>query len=255
MDFGSLCRNNWIYILCAIILLIVLGLLYYMVFRKKYYLKPGKEYILPEPINSVAIDDSNFYTISNDTVTKYKKKNGKQMVQQKFPSKQLKVGKMINGDLVIANCSKNKNVLLWLNPNDLSIIDALPLTFIEGTVLWIDRYWGEWWVSTVEHNKLHIYCFDDEFQLKGYWRYPKGTPVNVTGGGWFGEYLCVSLKDSPEMIAMELDGDKVNATFIKKIQVCFEGHGFVFEQKHGHVYVWGILDNNKVVRCPVEMDD
>lgn len=255
--------TDWIrymvYILLAIIILFVL----YTLFNGNEYMRldSSHTYKVKEAKNGVALDGKHFYAISNSCIGKYSRKTGKKVLSKQFPFKNISGGTFVNGDLVVINnSSKSGNILIWLDPDTLDIIDTMPVPQVSGTLSWIDWAWDKWWVCDAFFKKnvkeTSIYCFNQDWVLEGYWKLPKSIvneikPESLLGGAWFGEYLCVMSNDNPEMYILELPEHSLYAKLVKKVQVCFDGRGFALERGKGNVYAWGV-QNGRVVRCAIK---
>ncbi len=252
-----------------LVLLAVLILLYIIFFRGESF-RAGivKTFKVKEAKQGVAIDAKHFYAISNSHIGKYKRKTGEKVLSKSMPFKHLNGGKMIDGDLVVVNNPTGKsarsNALVWLDPTTLNVIDILQLPQIRGSLTWADWAWNKWWVCDAwygkDAKKTTIYCFNEDWILEGYWRLPKQvieeiSPYSLSGGEWFGEWLCVSGHDKPEMYVLELPTDKIHAKLLKTVPVCFDGQGFSFDRGKKHTYVWGIRRKDSVVvRCAINLD-
>ena len=255
------------YMLYIITVIGILVLLYIFLFKNKYARTvPGRVYTVHNA-KGVVIDKRYFYTIGNNCVGKYDRKSGKKVLLKKLPFKHLSGGTFVNGDLVIVNNPSNKpsnNALVWLNPETLDIIDIMPLPQVQGSLSWIDWAWDKWWVCDAHYKKhvkeTSIYCFNQEWTLEGYWKLPKEVikeiePHSLSGGAWFGEHLCVTGYDKPEMYILDLPEHDLHAKLLKTVQTCFDGQGFAFERGKGNVYAWGTRrDDNKVVRCALDLE-
>lgn len=262
--------TDWIrytfYILVAIGIMV---LLYIFLFRNNEYMRldAGRVYKAKEATQGVAIDKKYVYAISNSQIGKYGRKSGKRVLSKKFPFKHLNGGTFVNGDLVVVNNPPKQpknNALVWINPTTLDVIDIMPLPEVKGSLTWVDWAWDKWWVCDA-HYKKHtkdtaIYCFNQDWMLEGYWKLPKSVikhiePYSLSGGAWFGEYLCVSGHDKPEMYILDLPQNEVHAKLLRTIQVCFDGQGFAFERGKGSVYAWGVRrDDAVVVRCAIDLE-
>lgn len=243
-----------------IVYLIALGMfiLAFVLYRstKRHYGNSDKtsEFTVSENVKGVAIDSAYFYAIGGNSVGKYSR-TGKRVAHIKLPFKHLTGGKIINGDLVIIDRPKEGGAVIWLNPKDLSFIDIVPLP-IPGSLTWIDWAWNKWWVCSSNDKNTLILCFNSEWTLEGDWKLPKKLLSQVdelTGGDWYEDYLYVSGDDNSAVYALTLPPESTHAVLHKKVPVCFDGNGFVFEQGTGKVYGWGTSGNQLVVKCKVHL--
>lgn len=267
--YNKAAANKWIrYAVYILLGLAVIFGVYIIFFRNNNYsrLNAGKVYKVKNNPHAVAIDAKYFYTVSNNTVEKYTRKNGKRVVSKKLPFKHMCGGKLVNGDLVVINSPKghpSDTALVWLNPVTLDLIDIMKLPYMKGKLTWIDWAMDKWWVCDSRKGKhlkeTVIYCFNSNWQLEGYWKLPKSVLAaigedSLSGGIWFGEYLCVAGRNRAELYLLQMPGDKIHALHAKTVQVCFDGQGFAFERGKGHIYAWGVNDS-QVVKCAIDLDE
>lgn len=251
-----------------IALLIAIGLLYlaFYIIRKSGIMDrktPNKEIITKENPHSVTLDDHYLYAISNNSISKYRKK-GKRVATKKLPFKNITNGKIVNGDLVLVNAPSNpeKNAVLWLDPQTLEIVDFMTIPGMRGRVSWIDWAWGKWWVCDIYQAKSgkesDIYCFNNNWDLEGFWKLPKQViksirPDALAGGEWLNEYLCVSDDKEAAIYILIMPDDKVHAKLLAKVPICFDGGGFALAVKDGKPEVWGVK-GDKLVGCELDLD-
>ena len=259
--------TDWVrYIFYMLVMICALILLYIILFRDDEELRVATDrvYKVKEVKKGVAIDDRYFYTISDSHIEKYGRKTGKKILSKKLPFKHLNGGTFVNGDLVVINNpprNPEHNAIVWIDPKTLGLIDIMPLPQVKGSLTWIDWAWDKWWLCDAHGKNTAIYCFNDDWTLEGYWKLPKEVikntkPRSLSGGAWFGEYLCVSGHDKPELYILELAYDKLQATLLKTIPICFDGNGFAFERGKDNTYAWGARgDHHTIVRCPINIDD
>nr|QBK87380.1 MAG: hypothetical protein LCMAC201_02900 [Marseillevirus LCMAC201] len=253
-------------IIYAVYVLGVIVILYFLINKEYARLDAGRVYKVKEAKQGVAIDKNYFYAISNSVIGKYLKKSGKRVLRKKLPFKHLNGGKIINGDLVVVNNPAGQpkdNAIVWIDPVTLNVIDIMQLPHLQGSLTWVDWHWDKWWICDAYYKKkvknTTIYCFDQDWNPQGYWKLPKKVvesiePYSLSGGAWFGEYLCVTGHDKPEMYILQMPADKVHAKLLKTVQICFNGQGFAFERGKGHLYAWGIR-RNSVVRCSIDLEN
>jgi len=253
-------NNKWVrYALFLLILAAAIWFLWYVFMNKRLgRTSAGRVYTVPESAIAVAVDNSHFYAICAGSVSKYNRKSGKKLAGQAFSFKDLQGGKIVNGDLVLFRPKE----LIWTDPQTLEPVDTMDLSFIKGKIVWIDWILNNWWVcETGKHAKdTKIYCFDGEWNPLGFWTLPKAMiadirDLEVNGGAIFGEYICITAGDSHELYILDIPADTVAANLLRKVQMCFDGHGFSFERGKGVIYVWGLrTDEGTIVRCTVDLD-
>ena len=263
-------NTDWVrYTFYILGVIAVLVLMYYIFFKNNAYsrLDAGRIYKAKEATQGVAIDRRHFYAIGSDEIGKYGRKSGKRILVKKLPFKHIKGGTIVNGDLVIVNTPpkhQGENALIWLDSFTLEIIDMITLPHMQGEITWVDWAWDKWWICDAQYKEnvkdTCIYCFNPDWVLEGFWKLPKVVtesiePKSLSGGSWFGEFLCVSDYDKPELYVLDLPEKKIHAKLLRTVQVCFDGQGFAFERGKGSVYVWGIRrDESVVVRCAIDIE-
>ena len=262
-------NTDWVrYTFYILVVIVALLLLYHIFFQNSCAkLDAGRIYKAKEATEGVAIDKRYFYAIGHDKVGKYSRKSGKRVIAKKLPFKHIKGGKIVNDDLVIINTPPGRpeqNALIWLDVETLEMIDMMTLPHIQGEITWIDWAWEKWWICDAQYKKnvkeTTIYCFNPDWVLEGFWKLPKDVvrsiePKSLSGGAWFGEMLCVSGYEKPELYVLDLPEKKIHAKLLRLLLVCFDGQGFTFERGKESVYAWGTRrDKGLVVRCAIDLE-
>jgi hypothetical protein len=125
--------------------------------------------------------------------------------------------------------------LVWIDTNNLSIIDTIDIPL---SINWIDWYFDKWWVGCI--NKL--YCFNSDWELEGYWKIKN----NICGGKWYGQFLYMSCNKN-YIYKFSLKNKKV--VLIDTIYTCFNSKSFGFERTTNSIIGWGLLNNTRLVKC------
>lgn len=254
-------KSRNIIIIISVILLIIL--IYKLFFKEKSEkTNPDQEYPIKNNAQAVAIDAHCFYVVGKNYITKYNRETGKKILHRKLPFKNLACAKMVKGDLVVTNGRHKSNTVIWLNPDDLSIIDYMNAPMVHGILTWIDYSWNMWWLCdiTKDIHESKIYCFDNQWNLQGFWKLPKKLlkeldPDRPFGGDWIGEYLCITGNQKPYIYIIDLPKEAVHGKYMQKFPIPFDGKGFILEQGKKHLYVWGVQDSPPaIIKGKLEME-
>lgn len=205
------------------------------------------------------INNDVFHAFGDGYINVYAFESGEQLGHTELPMRGMSGGKLINGDLVIAlnaprNSVTNGKALVWLDPQDHSFIDHLELPFIQHYLVLIGWHDEQWWLCDTSRADTKIYCFDSEWALLGVWLLPKELDgLIVADGNWFGNVLCVTGRQTPELYVLSLDPDKVHCTLESVLDLCFNGGNFNLQTSKQHIYAWGLQNRNKLVNCIVNI--
>lgn len=225
---------TWLFLLIPVLCLMVI--IYYA-----YHYKTTNiihEYNTDIDISGIAIDDHNLYIIGSNDIHKYSRKSGKKLAHKKLPFHHLGDAKIVNGDLIVINNAPHHPAVIWVDPNDLSIIDLITPDYVTGDLIWIDWALNKWWLYDEHHHKAasRILCYDNDWNLLGLWTLPKEISDGVIGGAWLGNHLVIH--QNGKLALLKLPPTKVPVDLAKTQSVSSSDAGFAVEQKHNHNYVW-----------------
>lgn len=250
---------SWLYIIMNInwstglysllILLIVIAIIHiYIRYRNKKGI--NAIYDTVSDIQGITIDEHYLYVITNSSIYKYSRKSSKMVLHKRLPFHHMGDAKMVNGDLIIVN-NANNPAIVWIDPNDLSVIDLITPDYVTGHIAWVDWAFSKWWLCD-EHEKScsRILCYDNDWNLLGFWTLPKGASSNITGGAWLDTHLMVANKST--VAFLKTPPNAVPALLVRSHSLPYNEKGFIVEKKsNGNVYVW-CTRGSQVVRCALK---
>lgn len=201
----------------------------------------------PDAEFGIAKDYQGWYGIGNNSISRYSKKGVRKMIRKfKCP---IYGAKIINGDLVV----HTKKSILWLDRNTLKGVDFMNVPFIKGHIAWLDYHDNKWWVCdtfTGKPQKTKLYCFDDDWNIIGLWRFPmKGNIL----GGCFAEKTLYILSDN-HMYHVSLPEDEINVNILSVLPKMIDGNNFSIELDGKKTRLWG-TSAGKIVKVLVNVDD
>lgn len=242
----------------ALLMIAIISLLYFLISKKEKF---QRKYSVKENKDAFAINSKYFFTTNNNKIEKYDKNTGKKIKHKRYNFNKIKDSKIVNGNLIVLV----NNRLVWIDIDTMNIINTMIMPMVKPNVSWFDRAWDKWWVceidniETTERKIAKIYCFNDNWDLEGFWIIPNkiiGRKFNRLSGIWFKQYLCICLSIDENytiIYIMELIGDKVNATVIDKIELNFECQSFAFDKDKNKICLW-CADKENIIKYNVNID-
>lgn len=176
----------------------------------------------------VAVDARHIYAVSNSRVVKLDKRTGREVGRWtgdpvRFPH--------INSCAVIARelvCASSNypatpmaSTVEVIDPATMRLKRSIPLPDAAGSITWVDRRAGRWWVGFAnydgrggeaghDHTATALVAYDDAWRPRASWRYPptvlaRFAPHSTSGGGWGPDgRLHVTGHDRPELYALRV---------------------------------------------------
>lgn len=235
-----------------------------------------KRYSIPDSIHlqGVAVDDSFFYVISNTSIYKYAKGNGK--MQSVFDGKKegvlnhLNGGVVLNGKLYCAHSNFPDSPMA----SSIEIFDTKTLHHVAshsfglfgGSATWIDESKGFFWVAFANYNGLHssegrdnrwtrLVKFDKKWNIISSWVYPQNVlqsfaPYSNSGGSWTNEgVLYVTGHDRKEMYELKIPDFGFTLKYLKTISILNSGQGIALDRsvKKGMILYGVNREDNTVI--------
>ncbi|MDR3561444.1 MAG: cycloisomerase [Negativicutes bacterium] len=237
---------------------------------------------VPEANQAVAVDEKYFYAIDNQTIGKYDKITGKQVATWKGskdgPIIHLDSGVVVDGKLYCAHSNYPdspmvSSVEIW-DTQSLKHIATHSFGIHWGSLTWIDRHEGYWWVLFANYNKVfgasntpygNVYNttlvkFDDNWQWQEAWTLPakllpKFEIMSCSGGSWGPDgQLYLSGHDPAEVYVMKLPEAGSVLEWLDTIPLDIRGQGIAWDHSApGSIY--GIIRAKRQVTVSVLTDD
>jgi hypothetical protein len=182
----------------------------------------------PEARQGVAVGEHDLYAIANYRIARYDKRTGEKRASwegDKLRYPHLNSCAVIGRDLVCA-LSNFPAVPQWssvefFDPVTLAHRRTVSLGQGIGSLTWVDRHDGAWWVMFAnydgkgaepgrDHRHTLLVRFDDEWRRTQSWALPPSileriAPMSISGGGWGPDgRLYLTGHDRPEMYAVTL---------------------------------------------------
>lgn len=220
----------------------------------------------------VAVDRDHFYVINNHSITKHRKKEGRQVGSWQDTTGLLK---HMNSGVVIGRklyCTHSNYPDVPM-ASSIEIFDTQTLRHIgthsfglfPGSVTWADFYQGHWWVAFANYsNKASaegrdnrwttLVKYDKNWQQREAWAFPVNvlmafSPYSTSGGTWGpdGRIYCTG-HDKPELYVLELPERGHTLQFVKIIPTISEGQAFAIDRsRKNRLILYGITRNDNYV--------
>ncbi|MBL7737237.1 MAG: hypothetical protein JNL51_17395 [Chitinophagaceae bacterium] len=236
-----------------------------------------RRYKIPDSIHlqGVAVDDSFFYVISNTSVYKYRKEDGR--LTAFFDGKKDGIMKHLNGGIVRNGklyCA-HSNFPDTPMASSIEIFDVRTMRHIGnhsfglfgGSVTWIDEKDGRWWAAFANYNGrrssegrdnrwTQLAAFTKKWEKLSSWIYPANVleafaPYSNSGGAWSrnGE-LYVTGHDRKEIYVLDIPTSGFTLKHIRTIPIVNSGQGIALDRsvKTGEtLYAVNREDNSIIV--------
>lgn len=236
-----------------------------------------KRYTMPDSIHlqGVAVDVAFFYVITNTSVYKHKKEDGKMVAffdgKKEGIMKHLNAGIVRNGKLYCAHSnypdSPMASAIEIFDTRTMEHIGNHSFGLFGGSVTWIDEKDGYWWVAFANYSGrrssegrdnrwTQLVKFTKKWERVASWIYPANVlesfaPYSNSGGAWNrnGE-LYVTGHDRKELYVLEIPASGFTLQYKRTIPTINGGQGIVLDKsvKAGEVlYAVNREDNSVIV--------
>lgn len=242
-------RFYFIFLIAGIYLLPLTGRCQQAVEKKRYQINDSIH------LQGVAVDDAFFYVISNTSVYKYKKGDGKMVAffdgKKGGILKHLNGGVVLNGKLYCAHSNFPDSPMA----SSIEIFDTRTMQHIGnhsfglfgGSVTWIDEKEGYWWVAFANYNGNHssegrdnrwtqLVKFTRNWEKVSSWIYPVNVleafaPYSNSGGTWSrnGE-LYVTGHDRRELYVLKIPASGFTLQHVRTIPIINNGQGIALDR-------------------------
>jgi hypothetical protein len=217
-----------------------------------------------EARQGVAVDADRFYAVSNSAIASYDKRSGKRIAKWKGDRarfRHINSCTIIAGELVCANSNfpslPHHSTVEFFDPAVLRHRRTVDLGEGRGSITWVERHEGAWWVafanydgwggeSSRDHRDTVLVRFDDEWREIRRWRFPADVlerfrPMSTSGGGWGADgNLYVTGHDRPELYVLQLPrGDGSVLEHVATIEVPIHGQAIDWDESEPGV-LYGI---------------
>ncbi len=229
----------YIIIFLILFIFITLSLLNIEQFQQQYSFTLIKSFPVREAYQGVAADNDFFYAISNQSIAKCQKEDGKvvqRMTYERFTH--LNGGTVYGKKLYCTNNPTDHNSIVIFNTDDLSYF-GLSNIKEKGSLMWISRHKDIWWgclahSGDIVNNSL-IIQFNPDWSIKNSWSFPKELtekfyPYSCSGGAWGSDNLlyCTG-HEKAEVYALRLEDNIFK--FVRTIPVNATGQGIAWQGK------------------------
>ena len=227
---------------------------------------------------AVAVSQNYFYVINSKTIVRYEKKTGRVVTRYdgaKDGIKHLNSGIILNGKLYCANSNFPGTPMT----SSIEIFDARTLEHIgnhsfgiavQGSVTWIDRKNGYWWVGFAQYSGKNsregkdnrwttVVKYNKKWQQEEAWVFPDnivkafGTMSN-SGGTWGKDgYLYCTGHDAAELYVMKVPDRGYTLQHIRTIPAPIHGQGIAIDHSEKKkLLMYGIGRPKKIVVFGIE---
>lgn len=227
---------------------------------------------VPESKQAVAVDRDHFYVINNSTITKHNKQNGELISKWDGTGSgisHLNSGVVIKERLYCASSNYPASPMA----GSIEIFDAASLRHIcnhsfgiyTGSVTWIDKHEGWWYVGFAHYTGpgssegkdtrwTSVVKFNKKWQQVESWIFPENIiklfiPKSNSGAAWGndGRLYCTG-HDLPEIYVMEIPASGFTLKHIKTIKTPGFGQGIAFDRTvKNRKIIYGISRNDNQV--------
>jgi hypothetical protein len=230
-----------------------------------------RRYSVPEARQGVVVDAESIWAIDNHALAKYRRADLKRVAEWQCeegqPLTHLNAAYLFEGRLYCAH----SNYPGVPNLSSVEIFDAGTLEHIGshsfghglGSLTWIDRREGAWYLCFVYYAKKgaepgkdpswsQVIKFDDQWRPSAAWTFPSELTTRFAGysssGGAFGPdgKLYVSGHDATELYALEFPTAGSVLKWVETIPISAEGQAFCWDPSSRGV-LWTILKQTREV--------
>lgn len=234
-------------------------------------LKQIGEYVIPEANQGVGVDDKYFYAIDNQTIAKYDKKTGKQVLkwqgEKNGPIFHLDSAMLMDEKIYCAH----SNYPEWPMTSSFEVFDAATLQHVSshsfgiswGSLTWVDWHEGHWWMGFANYDRpfgpnktpygykvaTQIIKFTKDFRMVESWVLPKVLldkfeDMSNSGGTWGADgFLYLSGHDPAEIYKMRLP--KGGGSILEVVEILpmnIRGQGIAWDRSRGNSgVIYGIV--------------
>ena len=187
-----------------------------------------RRYPAQEATQGVAVDGAHLYAVANSVIAKYDKRTGQKVGEWRGdPARYPHINSctVIARELVCAssNYPKTPHVssVEVFDPQTMRHKRTVALGLGTGSVTWVERKDGAWWVAFAnydgnggeaprDHRHTVLVRFDDQWRRTEAWAFPASvlarfTPMSSSGGGWGPDgRLYITGHDHPELYVLAL---------------------------------------------------
>jgi hypothetical protein len=135
----------------------------------------------------------------------------------------------------------------FFDPATLRHLRSVPLEDRLGSITWIERRDGAWWVNFAnydgnggeaprDHRDTLLVRYDDAWRRTSTWRYPAGVlermrPMSSSGGGFGPDgRLYVTGHDHPELYVLELPAGGGELVHVATLDAAIEGQAIDWDE-------------------------
>ena len=219
-----------------------------------------RHYVEAHASQGAAVDAQFVYAVSNSKVVKLDKATGARVGEwsgdpARFPH--INSCEAIGGELVCASSNYPKTPMrssvVTLDPVTMTLKRERPLPDGPGSVTWVDRRDGLWWVGFAnydgkggepgrDHTATALVAYDAAWRVKRRWRFPAAllqrfAPHSTSGGGWGADgLLYVTGHDRPELYALRPSRSGDDLKWVATIPLSIEGQAVTWSHRGRELY-------------------
>lgn len=233
-----------------------------------------RSYPVPEANQGIAVDETHFYAIDNQTIAKYEKATGNRVAvwkgEKTGPIKHLDSGVVVEGKLYAAH----SNYPDWPMVSSVEIWDAATLRHVgthsfgidRGSLTWLDYHDGKWWGTFANYNKVfgrspvaygnkyatQLVRFGADWQIAESWVLPdalldKFEDMTNSGGSWGPDgKLYLSGHDPAEIYRVEFPEFGSVMRWVATFPAEIAGQGIAWDRSTPDV-IYGIVRKDRKV--------
>jgi len=230
-----------------------------------------RRYAVPEARQGVAVDADFFYAITNTGIGKYRRDDGSQVAEWACPEgdplTHLNHGMLFEGRLYTSHSNypgvPSTGSIEIFDAETLEHVDSMSFGHGYGSLTWIDRHDGAWYVCFAYYGNraaepgrdpswTQLIKFDDSWKRMEAWVFPPGVIEKFghfsCSGGAFGPdgRIYVTGHDEQFLFVMEISEWGSVLKWVDSIPIPAEGQAFDWDPTDPWV-LWSVLKKNREV--------
>jgi hypothetical protein len=236
----------------------------------------AERFVTSAASQGVAVDAEHFYAIGTRAIEKYRRSDGKLVAHWEAGDDErvvhLNAGIVQGGQLVCAHSNyprlPMRSSILRFDPDTLRLLAEQELSTTDGSLTWIDRHAGSWWLLFAHYagrggepgkgpEATRLVEYSASWNRQRALRFPPELIARFAGysssGGSFGPdgLLYVTGHDAPEVYALRIPATGDVLEWVGTAPAPIAGQGIAwdpFGSQPGAGSLWGIVRGHRQVR-------
>jgi hypothetical protein len=202
-----------------------------------------RRYAAPEASQGAAVGPVHLYAIGNSTIARYDKRTGARINRwrgdaARFPH--LNSCALLDHELACASSNfpqlPQRSAVEFFDAVTLAPLRTVALPAGRGSITWVDRHAGAWWVlfanydgiggeAARDHRHTLLVRFDERWRERQRWHLPDPVlqrlrPMSASGGGWGPDgQLYLTGHDRAELYVLRVPAQKAVLEHVRTIAI------------------------------------